>query len=65
MPKDSSKALLLEGKANLLRLRQEIPLNEAELKAVEEGIAAHNELVTKLTDIPAPDGTTPQQVGGG
>lgn len=63
-PKGSSKALLLEGKANLLRLRQEIPLNDAELKAVEEGIAAHNELVAKLADIPAPDGTTPRQVGG-
>ncbi len=56
MPKDSSKALLLEGKANLLRLRQEIPLSNDELRAVDEGIAAHDELVAKLADIPTPDG---------
>jgi hypothetical protein len=61
VPKGSSKALLLEGKANLLRLRQEIPLNDAELKAVDEGIAAHDELVAKLADVPAPDGATPRQ----
>src|SRR6266550_1256523 len=37
LPKDSAKAQLLEAKANLLRLRQEIPLADAELAAVEEG----------------------------
>ena len=56
VPKASSRALLLEGKANLLRLRHEIPLNDDE-KAVDEGIAAHNELAAKLADTPAPDGT--------
>ena len=56
VPKASSKALLLEGKANLLRLRQEIPLNDDELRAVDDGIAAHDELVAKLADIPAPCG---------
>lgn len=61
VPKGSSKALLLEGKANLLRLRQEIPLNDDELKAVDEGIAAHDELVSKLADVPAPDGATPRE----
>ena len=54
-PKASAKAQALEGKANLLRLRQEIPLNDAELRAVEEGIAAHVELVAKLGNVPAPD----------
>ncbi len=65
LPKGSSKALLLEGKANLLRLRQEIPLNDAELKAVDEGIAAHKELMTRLADVPTPDGATPRQIGTG
>jgi hypothetical protein len=41
MPKQSSAALLLEGKANLLRLLQEIPLGEAEEAAVEDGVAAY------------------------
>ena len=61
-PKASSRALLLEGKANLLRLRHEIPLNDDELRAVDEGIAAHNELAAKLANTPAPDGTAPQQL---
>jgi len=65
VPKNSSKALLLEGKANLLRLRQEIPLNNAELKAVDEGIAAHEELAARLADMPTPDGETPRQIGVG
>lgn len=44
----SNKALLLEGKVSLLRVRQEIPLNDDGLKAVSDGIAAHNELMAKL-----------------
>ena len=62
VPKESSRALLLEGKANLLRMRQDIPLNDAELKAVDEGIAAHQELAARLVDVPTPDGPTPRQV---
>jgi len=61
-PKASTKAQALEGKANLLRLRQEIPLNDAELRAVEEGIAAHVELVAKLDNVPAPDRRRPMQM---
>ena len=63
VPKDSSRAQLLEGKANLLRLRQEIPLSDDELRAVDEGIAAHGCLVAKLADVPAPDGTVPGSKG--
>ena len=62
-PRTSSKALLLEGKENLLRLRQEIPLSDDELRAIDDGIAAHDELVAKLADVPAPDGMTPRQIG--
>jgi len=55
VPKESSKAQSIEGKSNLLRLRQEIPLNEDELRAVEDGIAGHEKLVAKLTSCPTPD----------
>jgi len=37
MPKGSTMAALLEGKNNLLRMRQEIPLSDAELAALDDG----------------------------
>jgi len=55
VPKESSKAQSIEAKANLLRLRQEIPLNEDELRAVEDGITGHEKLVAKLISCPTPD----------
>ena len=54
VPKQSSKAQSIEAKANLLRLTQEIPLNEDELRAVEDGIAGHEKLVAKLVSCPTP-----------
>jgi integrase len=63
LPKQSSSALLVEGKQNLLRLLQEIPLGEAEQAAVEEGISAHERLMAKLADVPTPSGRTPRQMG--
>ncbi len=36
--KESTRAQILEAKANLLRLRQDIPLSEPELAAVEQGL---------------------------
>jgi integrase len=54
VPKESSKAQSIEAKANLLRLRQEIPLNDDELRAVEDGIAGHEKLVAKLVYCPTP-----------
>jgi len=41
-----------EGKTHLLRLFQEIPLGEAEQAAVEDGIAAYENLLPKLVDVP-------------
>jgi hypothetical protein len=52
---------LLESKANLLQLRQEIPLNETEVAPVDEGIAAMEDLLGKLADIPTPAGPTPRE----
>jgi hypothetical protein len=62
LPKGSTKAQLLEAKANLLRLRQDIPLAEAELSAVEDGLAAYEQLLTRLADVPTPGGSTPRQL---
>jgi hypothetical protein len=63
MPKQSTEALLLEGKEHLLRLLQEIPLGEAEQAAVEDGVAAYENLLSRLADVPTPAGTTPRQIG--
>jgi hypothetical protein len=63
MPKQSSAAQMLEGKANLLRLLQEIPLGEAEEAAVEDGVAAYENLLLKLADVPTPAGPTQRQIG--
>lgn len=62
LPKGSTKAQILEAKANLQRMMQEIPLTEEELAAVEDGLTAINKLCEKLSDIPTPDGLTPRQL---
>jgi hypothetical protein len=62
LPKESTKAQLLEAKANLLRLRHDIPLADAELSAVEDGLAAYEELLSKLADVATPAGPTPRQL---
>jgi integrase len=62
IPKDSTKALFLEGKTNLLRMRQEIPLTEDEIAAVDEGIEALEKLCNKLADVPTLSGATPREL---
>ncbi len=52
MPKESTAGFLLEGKTHLLRLLQEIPLGEAEQAAVEDGVTAYENLLSKLTQLP-------------
>ena len=61
-PKESAKALFIEGKTGLLRLKQEIPLTEAEVAAVDDGVAAFDQLLTQLVDVPTPAGPTPRQL---
>jgi integrase len=63
VPKGSSQAQLLEAKANLQRLKQEIPLTEAECAAVEDGLEAVEKLCAKLADVPTPAGPTPHELG--
>jgi hypothetical protein len=62
MPKGSTMAALLEGKNNLLRMRQEIPLSDAELAALDDGVSALESLLSRLTDVPTPAGPTPLQL---
>ena len=63
-PKGSSQAMLLEGKANLLHMLQQIPLSEDERAAVEDGVFAFDGLLSKLADVPTPAGPTPRQLKG-
>lgn len=64
-PKNSAAALFLEGRKNLLRLQQDIPLTEAEANAVEDGVNAFEKLLAQLTDVPTPVGPTPRQLQSG
>ena len=61
-PKNSSKSQLLEGKSNLLRLRQEIPVSEEELAAINDGVDAVDRLLKLLADVATPAGPTPRQL---
>jgi integrase len=65
VPKESSRAQLLEAKANLLRMTQEIPLQEEERAAVEDGINAVEKLYAQLMDVPTPAGPTPRELKNG
>lgn len=62
VPKVSTKAQLLEAKANLQHMLQEIPLTEEERAAVEDGVAAVEKLSAELVDVPTPAGPTPRQL---
>jgi hypothetical protein len=65
MPKGSTASDLLEGKSNLLRMRQEIPLSDAELAALDDGVSALKSLLSRLcplAGVPTPAGPTPLQL---
>jgi integrase len=62
LPKQSSRAQFLEGKAGLLRMQQQISLRDSEIAAVNDGLAAYEALLTTLTDTPTPAGPTPRQI---
>jgi integrase len=51
-PKDSSKAQLLEARANLQKMRVMIPLTDDEQAAVDDGDAALSRLLDRLADTP-------------
>ncbi|HEV7377771.1 MAG TPA: tyrosine-type recombinase/integrase [Pyrinomonadaceae bacterium] len=64
VPKDSSRAQLLEARTNLQHMLQEIPLRDEERAAVEDGLVAVEKLFEKLADVPTPDGSTPRELRG-
>jgi len=63
VPKGSSLEQVMEGKANLLRMKQELSLTEEEAAAVDDGLVALDALHQKLADVPTPAGPTPRQLG--
>lgn len=58
-PKAATEDAWRDGKANLLRLRQAIPLRAEEIAAIDDGVAAFEQLLTQLADVPTPAGPTP------
>ncbi len=62
LPKDSTKAQLVEAKDNLQRMLASIPLTDDERAAVEDGTVAVERLLERLTDVPTPAGPTPRQL---
>jgi len=62
IPKGSAKAQVIEGKTNLIRMRQEMQLSEEEAAAIDGGIKAMDILYKKLEDIPTPAGQTPREM---
>lgn len=54
-PKASAESQLVEGKKNLQRMLQEIPLLDDERAAVEDGLNAMDHLLVRLAGIPTPD----------
>lgn len=63
IPKGSTKAQLLEAKDNLARMLVSIPLTDDERAAVDDGQAALDGLLGRLTDVPTPAGPTPREIG--
>jgi Phage integrase family len=61
-PKGSSQAQILEAKANLIRMKQEIPLSQEEQAAIDDGLTALEKLWEKLADVPTPAGPTPREL---
>lgn len=55
-PKGSSKGQLLEAKENLQKMLAAIPLTDDERAAVDDGKAALDQLLERLTDVPTQQG---------
>ncbi|MFK0110688.1 hypothetical protein [Streptomyces sp. NPDC091217] len=62
-PRTSGKGQLLEAKENLQKMLAAIPLTDDERAAVDDGQAALDQLLERLTDVSTPAGPTPQQSG--
>ncbi len=63
VPKESTRAELLEAQHNLQRMIASVPLTEDERAAVDDDAAAVDRLLERLADTPTPAGPTPRQLG--
>lgn len=63
LPKQSSKAQLLEAKESVQRMVATIPLTDDEKAAAEDDDAAIDRLLERLADVPTPAGPTPRALG--
>jgi len=45
-------------------MRQEIPLGESEIAALDDGISGLKSLLSRLANVPTPAGPTPLQLRG-
>jgi integrase len=62
LPKDSTRAQLLEARGNLQRMLLQIPLTDDERAAVEDGAAAVQQLIERLQDVRTPSGSTAREI---
>jgi hypothetical protein len=62
LPKESSRAQLLEASRSAQRMLVEIPLTDDEQAAVHSDQAAVTKLIDLLADTPTPAGPTPRQL---
>ena len=62
IPKESTRAQLLEAKENIQRMLVEIPLTDEERAAVDDGGIAVDRLLERLNDVPTPAGATPRSL---
>jgi integrase len=63
VPKDSTKGQLLEVKAGIERMLEQLDLTDDEREALEGDRDAITALADKLADIPTPAGPTPVELG--
>lgn len=63
VPKASSVPQLQQAHDNLLQMRAAIPLTDAMVTAIDEGVEAITNLLETLADIPTLSGETPRQLG--
>ncbi|MBH1939066.1 hypothetical protein I5Q34_33225 [Streptomyces sp. AV19] len=61
-PKDSTQDQLLDAKANLQRMLISIPLTDDERAAVDDGQAALDALLDRLSEVPTPAGLSPRDL---
>ena len=63
IPKASTKAQLVEGKKNLLRMTQTIALTDEERAAIDGDVASYDRLLKQLAQVLTPDSEMKAAIG--